>query len=171
MLMTMMSSISVSQGIEKITGTRPMIKWPNDLLLNGKKVCGILTELDAEIDLIKYSVVGIGINVNNELERDLEDIATTLKRESGEKVSRVELLRSILRSMDTNYEMLKRGDHEEIRERWTELSNIKGRRILVKGERETLEGTVIDVDESGCIILDTEKGQKRIVSGDVQYLT
>jgi len=104
MLITMASSIAVAQGIKEITGLNPEIKWPNDLLINGKKVCGILTELDAKGDNIRYSVVGIGLNVNNPLEEELRDTATTLKQEFSNHVSRLELLKSILRNFDENEE-------------------------------------------------------------------
>ena len=96
MLITMASSIAVAQGIEEITSINPVIKWPNDLSINEKKVCGILTEIDAEMDSINYTVVGIGINVNNELEKELQKTATTLKLEIGTQVPKVELLTSIL---------------------------------------------------------------------------
>ncbi len=170
MLVTMMTSISVAKGIEETTGITPLIKWPNDLLLDGKKICGILTELDAELDRIESLVVGIGINVNNRIDIELKDIAMNLETNLGKPVSRVDLLRSILRSMDSYYELLKRGDHDRIRDKWTELSRMVGRKISVVGERDRSEGTVLRIDDSGCIILETKTGQKRIVSGDIRYL-
>ncbi|MCK5030507.1 MAG: biotin--[acetyl-CoA-carboxylase] ligase [Thermoplasmatales archaeon] len=170
MLITMAGSIAVVQGIKETTDICPVIKWPNDLLINGKKVCGILTELDAEMDCINYTVVGIGINVNNRLSEDLQGKATSLIQEAGSKVSRVKLLRSILKCFDENYSKLISGDYDFIRDSWFSHANIVGREILVHGEKTMLRGVVSDVDESGCLILDTKNGSVRVVSGDVEYL-
>jgi len=170
MLLTMASSVAIVQGIKDATGLHPVIKWPNDLLINGKKVCGILTELDAEMDRINYTVVGIGINVNNQLSEDLQGKATSLIQETGSKVSRVKLLRSILKCFDENYSRLISGDYDFIRDSWFSHANIVGREILVHGEKTILKGVVSNVDESGCLILDTRDGSVRVVSGDVEYL-
>ena len=170
MLITMASSVAVAQGIKEITGVNLMIKWPNDLLINGLKVCGILTELEAEMDKINYIVVGIGINVNNQLEKELQKTATTLKLETGNQVSRVELLRSILKSFDENYNRLISGDYSFIRDLWLSHTNIIGKKVQVEDEKTVITGVVSDVDDSGCLILDTKENQVRIVSGDIKYL-
>ena len=170
MILTMASSVAVYRAVKETCNIETVIKWPNDLLVNGKKVCGILTELDAEMDRINSAVIGIGVNVNNELEEDLREIATSLKMETGSDVSRVPLLRSILIHLDDLYGSVRTGDHDKIREEWFEHSNIIGRRIEVTGPRGTIDGTVSDVDGSGCLILDTGGGTKRIVAGDIRYL-
>jgi BirA family biotin operon repressor/biotin-[acetyl-CoA-carboxylase] ligase len=170
MLITMASSIAVAQGIEEITGISPVIKWPNDLLINEKKVCGILTEIDAEIDSINYTVVGIGINVNNKPEKELQKTATTLKQEIGIQVPKVELLKSILKSFDEKYSRLTSGDYDFIRDSWLSYSNIIGKKIQVQDEETVTTGKVTDIDGSGCLILNTKNGNVRIVSGDVKYL-
>jgi len=170
MLVTMVSSVSIVQGINNVTGISPIIKWPNDLLLNGKKVCGILTELDAEIDRINYTIVGIGINVNNSIDEKLQKTAISLIQKSKYKISRVELLRSILKCMDENYRKFISGNFGDIRKLWFSYSNVVGKWIRVRGENTVIEGIVTDIDESGCLILDTMDGITRIVSGDVEYL-
>ena len=170
MLLTMASSVAIVQGIKETTGLHPVIKWPNDLLINGKKVCGILTELDAEMDCINYTIIGIGINVNNKLSEDLQEKATSLVQETGSRVLRVKLLRSILKCFDENYRRLMSGDYNFIRDSWFSHANIVGREILVHGEKTILRGVVSSVDESGCLILDTRDGIIRVVSGDVEYL-
>lgn len=170
MLLTMASSVAIVQGIKETTGLYPVIKWPNDLLINGKKVCGILTELDAEMDCINYTIIGIGINVNNQLSEDLQEKATSLIQEVGSRVSRVKLLRSILKCFDENYSRLISGDYDFIRDSWFSHANIIGRNIRVHGEKTILKGVVSSVDKSGCLILDTKDGSVRVVSGDVEYL-
>ena len=170
MLITMASSIAVAQGIEEVTGLKPEIKWPNDLLVNGKKVCGILTELDAKKDTINYTVVGIGLNVNNALEEELQEFATTLKQELDNQIPKLDLLKSILKNFDENYNKLISGDYDFIKNSWLSHSNIIGRKIQVRDDESVTIGKVTDIDNSGYLILETEKGIARIVSGDVKYL-
>ena len=170
MLITMASSIAVAQGIKEITGINPVIKWPNDLLINEKKVCGILTEIDAEMDSINYTVVGIGVNANNELGKELQKTATTLKQEIGAQVPKVELLKSILKSLDKKYNILISGNYDFIRDSWLSYSNIIGKKIQVQDEETVTTGKVTDIDDSGCLILNTKTGNVRIVSGDLKYL-
>jgi len=170
MLITMTCSISAAQAIKEITGLKPVIKWPNDLLINDKKVCGILTELDAEIDRINYTIVGIGINVNNSLDDCLKKKATSLIKETGSKISSVKLLRSFLKYMDKNYCKLISDDYGYIRDLWFSYSNIIGKEILVRDEKDVTAGVVLDVDNDGCLILENNDGVKRILSGDIEYM-
>lgn len=170
MLITMASSISVAQAFKEISGINAEVKWPNDLLLNEKKVCGILTEIDAEIDKINYIVVGIGINVNNDINKGLKETAISLKQEAGSEISRVKLLRAILQHLDLNYNKLILGNFDSIREEWLSYSSIIGREIQVEDEKSVTTGKVIDIDDSGYIILKTDSGIIRIVSGDIKYL-
>lgn len=170
MILTMAASISIVQGIREVTGLNPAIKWPNDVLINGRKVCGVLTELDAEMDRINYSVVGIGVNVNNKLNAGLHGKATTLFKENGSRVSRVKLLRSILKNFDENYSKLMDDNYDFIRKSWISFSNIIDRKIRVGDGHISMEGVVTGVDEDGSLILKTEMGIQRVLSGNVEYL-
>ncbi|RLF35042.1 MAG: biotin--[acetyl-CoA-carboxylase] ligase [Thermoplasmata archaeon] len=172
MLVTMTVSTSIAYAVKKTIGVKPVIKWPNDLLINNKKVCGVLTELDAEMDKINYCVVGVGINVNNEINDEIKDIATSLCVENNDTpVSRVELLKQILCEFDKNYHRLKQGDNIYIRDLWFSFSNIIGKKIRVMFQNNVVEGIVSDVDDMGCLIVNTSKGDIiRIVTGDVSYL-
>lgn len=170
MLVTMTASISVAKAIDDQTKIKPTIKWPNDLLIDGKKVCGILTELDAEIDKINYSIVGIGLNANNDIDRELRDIAISIKQKIGHEISKVNLLKDILKNLDVYYNKLISGDIDFIRNIWFSYSNIIGRKIKIIGEKEIISGTVVEIDDSGCLIVETKKGKQRIVSGDITYL-
>ena len=167
MLVTMASSVAVAQGIIETTGLTPVIKWPNDLLIDNKKVCGILTELDAEMDKINYSVVGIGINVNNEIDDNLKDTATSLSKQTKANISRVKLLRSIIKNFDKNYSKLIDKDYNSIRKNWLSCSNIIGKRVQVTDEKSVVDGLVTDVDDNGCLIVNTSKENVRVVSGDL----
>jgi BirA family biotin operon repressor/biotin-[acetyl-CoA-carboxylase] ligase len=170
MLVTMASSIAVAQGIKEVTGINSEIKWPNDLLINGKKVCGILTEIYAEKDNIKYAITGIGINVNNRLEKELHNTATTLKQEIGNQVLKVELLKSILKNLDEQYNKIIFKNYKFIKDSWLSFSNIIGKKIQVQDDNILMIGKVINIDDNGCLILDTKNGTARIVNGDIKYL-
>jgi BirA family biotin operon repressor/biotin-[acetyl-CoA-carboxylase] ligase len=170
MLITMASSVAVAQGIQEVTGLKPVIKWPNDLLLNNKKVCGILTELDAEIDKLKYIVVGIGINVNNPIDIELKDIGISLFQEARKKLSRVNLLKVILKNLDELYHKLNSEDYNFIRELWFSYSKIIGKEIRVTTEKSNFTGIVTNIDDNGSLILETKDGFIKIVSGDIEYL-
>jgi BirA family biotin operon repressor/biotin-[acetyl-CoA-carboxylase] ligase len=170
MMLTMAASLGVVDGIKTITGIVPRIKWPNDVIIKGKKVCGILTEIDAEMDRINFAIVGIGLNVNNTLPTDFGKYATTLRQECDGKVSRVQLLRSILKSFDEQYEKLARGKYDDIRKNWLSFSQIIGKQVRVDDGATRIEGIVKDVDEDGSLILKTDGKIHRVLSGDVEVL-
>ncbi len=170
MLITMAVSISVAQAIKKITGLDLEIKWPNDLLFKEKKVCGILTEINADFNKINYAIVGIGINVNNEIDEDLKNIAFSLKQELGLEISRLKLLRSILKNLDKNYKKLIKRDYSYIEKTWISFTKIIGRKVQITDEKNVTQGVVRDVDENGHLIIESKFGMIKIVSGDVKYL-
>jgi len=170
MLITMTFSVAIAKSIEDLMGIKCVIKWPNDLLIDGKKVCGVLTELDAEIDQINNAIVGIGINVNNKIEPSLKDVAISIKQKIGSDISRVKLLGSILENLDKEYLKLVNNDFESIRKKWFSYSNIIGRKICVNQEDNIFKGVVKNIDSSGCIILDAGKDIVRVVSGDIKYI-
>ena len=168
MLITMAVSISISQAVEEITNIRPIIKWPNDLLIDGKKVCGILTEFDTTGN-IKGCVVGVGINVNNYIDCDLKEIATSLSNKYGSKINLKNLLQSILRNFNNNYKKITCQNFQAIRESWFKYSKIIGKKIKVINE-EMMVGTVVDIDENGNIILQIKDKKKKISNGDIQFI-
>lgn len=170
MLITMTFSISVVQAIKDITGLNTEIKWPNDLLLRKKKVCGILTEIDSDLHKINYAIGGIGINVNNKIDEELKRTAFSLKQEIGSEVSRIKILRSILKNLDINYNKLKNKDFDYIKKTWLSFTKLIDRKIQITDEKIVIDGVVKDIDDNGYLILETESGEIRIVSGDIEYL-
>lgn len=170
MVVTMAVSVAIAKSLHEITGIKPAIKWPNDLTINGKKVCGILTELEAKNDVINNAVVGIGINVNNQLDKELNKIATSLVNENATEISTSELLRLILINIDEIYNVLLNKDYKDIRVLWLSYSNIIGKKIQVQDDEIVNLGKVADIDEDGCLILDTRDGLVKIISGDITYL-
>ncbi|MCL0090231.1 biotin--[acetyl-CoA-carboxylase] ligase, partial [Dehalococcoidia bacterium] len=153
------------------TGLKPRLKWPNDVILEGRKAGGILSEMSAEMDRINYIVIGMGINVNTErahFPEEIAGIATSLREECGKEVSRVQLVQEILAQLESLYEDFQISGFEPIRERWKALSNTIGARVSVRGEREQVEGAAIDIDEDGALILRKANGAlERVIAGDV----
>ena len=148
------------------------IKWPNDLLINGKKIAGILTEISTEMDSINHVVVGLGLNVNSKsLPKDIRDKATSILLEAGKSFSRAVLIREFLKWFEKYYTEFTSKGFNSIRDRWKELSNIAGRRIRVEMLDQTIVGQAKDIDEDGILIIEDDKGRfHNIFSGDIILL-
>ena len=148
------------------------IKWPNDIILNEKKVCGILTEMSSEMMQINYMVVGIGINVNldsDDIPEDIRSKATSLKIETGEQVDRKELIGRILNNFEYFYELFTReGDIREAISICREKSILIGKKIRVIERKQELQREAIDLTEKGELIVRDEFGNISIlISGEV----
>lgn len=170
-LITLMAAVACAEAIDEVAGLLPAIKWPNDLLLEGKKLGGILTEADMELDTINFVVVGIGINVNMtrlSFPPSIKDTATSLQEALGREISRIALIQAILRHMEQWYERLRQGRGAEITRRWKELSLVKGQQIEVTSLGEVVRGTALDIDEDGALLVQTDNTTiKKVVAGDV----
>ncbi len=171
MQIPLLTGVAVSQAIAGVTALHPRIKWPNDILINGKKVCGILAEMKAGSDIVDYVILGIGVNVNTPGEVFPEDvalIATSLAAESGKPVSRIKLVQGILENLEIfYYEFLTKG-FAPIREKWKKWDNTLGSRVEISGNNEIIRGQAMDMDEEGFLLVKTDSGEiKRIVGGDV----
>lgn len=170
-LITLMAAVACAEAIDEVAGLLPAIKWPNDLLLEGKKLGGILTEADMELDTINFVVVGIGINVNMtrlSFPPSIKDTATSLQEALGREISRIALIQAILRHMEQWYERLRQGGGAEITSRWKELSLVRGQQIEVTSLEEVVRGTALDIDEDGALLVQTDNTTiKKVVAGDV----
>lgn len=167
--LTMICSLAVADAIRALTGLHPEIKWPNDLLLEHKKVCGILTELGLAEDKLAYAVVGIGLNVNlraAQMPEELRPIAASLAESRGAPVNREELLCAILREIERRYDQLKAGIVP--RDEWAGRLVTLGKRVQVSDSEETLEGLAESVDQDGALWLRLDDGRRRrVLAGDV----
>jgi BirA family biotin operon repressor/biotin-[acetyl-CoA-carboxylase] ligase len=170
MLITMTASVSISEAIKQVTRLDTEIKWPNDILLHKKKLCGILTELESDKDYIKYAIIGIGINVNNKINVELKETAISIKDAKGIEIPLMDLFYEILKRFDNNYNYLKTKKFEKIRNSWFSLSNIVGQRVEIKQEDKIIHGEVCDIDENGHLIVQTINGKERFNVGDIKYL-
>lgn len=169
--LTIAVAVSLTRAIEKETGIRADIKWPNDILIRGRKAAGILTELSAEVDHVKHVVIGIGMDVNlteAELPADLMGIATSLRIESGGKVNRPALAAGLLRELDEDYARLRNGRFAALRDEWEERCYTIGKRVSIVVGATRKRGVAESLDEDGALMLRTEHGRlERITGGDV----
>lgn len=170
---TLCSAIAAREAIQLRTGLRAYLKWPNDVLIAGRKACGILTELKTEADRIDYAIVGMGINVN-QTAAHLQGLpeATSLKIETGGDVSRLELTQSFLGVFDRIYQILVEERYGEIIDLWLDASETIGRRIVIQPfSGEKTEGVATGLDEDGCLLVRLDNGlTRRITGGDVRLL-
>jgi len=154
-LLTLAAGLAAHDAVEEVTGLQAELKWPNDLLLGGKKVCGILTEMQAEAYRVNYVVVGIGINVNHaRLPKELEASATSLRLAAGRDFSRLDLLAHLLAALDRHYNRLRDDGPASLRKRFEEAApGVRGLRVRVASQREEFTGVTAGLDESGCLLV------------------
>ena len=169
-LLTMLAGISAHAAIEKQTGLVSQLKWPNDLLLNGKKVGGILTEMHAEPSAVRFVIVGIGINVNQEkFPSELASIATSLRKESGKRNYRLELLVRLLTQFESDYNRFLREGAGFVVERFKNVSDFaQGRRVRVDTGAESYVGTTAGLSPDGLLLVERDNGTvTTLIAGDV----
>jgi BirA family biotin operon repressor/biotin-[acetyl-CoA-carboxylase] ligase len=169
---TLFAAVAVAKAIRDVTSLDVSIKWPNDLVLDGKKVCGILTEMKAEQDSVDFIILGIGINVNTPL-KQLPKGSTSLKDELNNhnikrSISRVELTKQVLERLEEFYSILERNGFEPIIDAWKGLSNMLGSRIKVILPGRTFEGLAHDINPDGALVVRLDSGiLEKVSSGDV----
>jgi len=166
-ILTLMSAVSICEAVKKVIDLDAQIKWPNDVLMHNKKVAGILTEMNAEVDKVNFVVIGIGLNVNND-KKSLISGATSLKEQQGEEISRVVLLQELLRRIENNYLLLEDKGEVEIINKWRNFTLTLGTRVKVDYQNKHIEGQAIDVDTDGALLIRKDSGFiQKISSGDV----
>jgi BirA family biotin operon repressor/biotin-[acetyl-CoA-carboxylase] ligase len=175
LFLSLMTGIAVAEAVEHTTGLHPDLRWPNDVLLNGRKFCGILTEMNAEPTRVRYVVIGIGINVNQaSFSGDLQPIATSLRIESGRQWSRVELTASLLKSLDNQYRNLAEGRPDAqaaiIRNFEQRSSFARSRHVEVDEGSSKYEGITEGLDRRGFLLVRTPGGLRTVLSGGVRAL-
>lgn len=168
-ILTLLSAVSVCEAIKEATGIEAKIKWPNDILINNKKAGGILTELNAETDEVRFVAIGIGLNVNND-KKSLISGATSIKEEKGEKVNRISLLQEILRKIEVNYFELNEKGAGFIADKWRHNNVTLNNRVKVVYHKDEIEGRAIDIDVDGGLLLRKDSGiTQKIMAGDVVH--
>jgi len=167
-LLTFYAAIAVSRAIESMTGQRVECKWPNDILLNGKKVCGILIENSFEQEHVAYSVLGIGLNVNQHtFAQELTERATSIANELHAEIDRAELFRRILQEIDALYQDVQKSRYDLILQEWKERCRMFGQQIDVSQGSQTISGVARGLSTTGGLIMETAKGLQTIHAGDI----
>ena len=170
-MLTLVAAMAVADGIGRATGLDAGIKWPNDLVIGGKKVCGILTEMSAEPDYINHVVIGIGINANiEEFPEELSGRATSLFLESGKRVFRAEVIARVWEAFEKYYEeFLKTADLSPLKEVYESRLLNMGQVVCVLDPKGEWKGIARGIDENGRLLVEPENGKriKTVDSGEV----
>jgi BirA family transcriptional regulator, biotin operon repressor / biotin---[acetyl-CoA-carboxylase] ligase len=168
------SGTALRRAIQRTTNLRAAIKWPNDILIRGRKVAGILTELHAELDRVQYVVLGIGLDVNlgaGDFSPPLRKTATSLRIELGHSLSRPELAVSVLRELDNDYAGVMDGSFSAIADEWVEHCETIGKEVVLNSGNRRISGRAEALGDDGALLLRTEHGRiERVVGGDLSTI-
>lgn len=168
---TLLAAVAIVKAINKIKGVNAAIKWPNDILLKGRKLVGVLTEMNAEFGHINYIVIGIGINTNatpDDYPDEVKDLAVSVADAAEEPFTRVELLCDILKNLEELYEQACQQGFAPVFNEWRKYSCTLGQEVKVIAPGETYFGTAVDIDEEGLLVVRKVDGSiEKVVAGDV----
>jgi BirA family biotin operon repressor/biotin-[acetyl-CoA-carboxylase] ligase len=169
--LTLLGAVAVAEAIEEVTGLAAGVKWPNDLIVRGRKVGGILGELAAEASHLHYVVLGIGVNVNHAEESlgpEMRHIATSLRIETGRLVDRTAMIRSLCESLDRWYNCFLSEGPAPIIERLRQRCLTLGQRVVARSGDQQLRGLAVDLDHAGALLIrDADQQLHRLIAGDV----
>ena len=170
---TFLSSLAVHDTITTVTGITPILKWPNDVLIRGKKVCGTLLEISTEADMVRFVVVGIGFNINmeeNEIDELIKDKATSLHIETNKIYERASVCGILLSNLDKYYSIFLKKGEQEICSIWEKTAQIKGKYLEINQMGEVYRGISEGIDASnGAMLINMDGKVKRIIAGDVSF--
>ncbi len=166
---TLTTAVAVARAVTRVTGVAPGIKWPNDLLLDGRKLGGILTEMETESERIRHLVVGLGLNVNNPaFTKELSPMATSLVLATGRPHSRLKILQAWLEEFEELYGRFLAREFAGILDEWRSLTVTLGRRVTVRQGPVIICGQALEVAPDGALLVETEAGEVvRVTSGEI----
>jgi BirA family biotin operon repressor/biotin-[acetyl-CoA-carboxylase] ligase len=170
--LTLLTAVAVAETLRE-AGGHAFIKWPNDLLVEGRKISGILTELSAEPETIHFVVVGVGVNLNahsTDFPPELSGLATSLAEVRGQKVPRALFTAALWTRLENWLELHQEQGFPPVREAWRALCETLGQDVLVKTERREFRGRAEDIDDLGALLVRTPDGLERVVAGDVEQI-
>ncbi|MFA9455504.1 biotin--[acetyl-CoA-carboxylase] ligase [Halalkalibacter sp. AB-rgal2] len=171
--LTLLTAVAIVRAIKQLTGLSADIKWPNDVLVNGKKLVGILTEIQSEPDLVHSVVIGIGINVNqtkDELRLDLKDKTTSLFIETENKVHRAKLMAYVLNELESLYKIYIMDGFEQIKLMWETHSISIGTHLYARTPNEVIYGFAQGITSEGFLLIEDESGvTHQIYSADIEF--
>ena len=169
-MLTLIAALAATSAIRKCCGTECYIKWPNDIVLNGKKICGILTEMSAEPDAVNYVVIGIGINVNTtEFDEEIKAVASSLFAETGQKIKRSMLVAAFATEFEKYYDIfIQTQDMSHLVEEYNSMLINAGKEVTITDSKGAFSGIAIGTDNKGQLIVTCEDGSvKNIIAGEV----
>lgn len=169
-MLTLVMALSVAEAVKEKTGMEAQIKWPNDIVLNKKKICGILTEMSTEIDYINYVITGVGINTNQEkFSEEIEERATSLLIEGGRRIRRSELIAAVMERYEKNYTtFMKTKDLSGLLSDYNNILVNRDKDVRILDPKGEYNGHAVGINEKGELIVVTEDGdEKHIFSGEV----
>jgi BirA family biotin operon repressor/biotin-[acetyl-CoA-carboxylase] ligase len=170
-LLTLFASVAIARAVEKEIGRPVECKWPNDLLLNGRKISGILLENTFQHEALAYSVIGAGINVNQrEFPEEIADRATSLAREHKTTLDRKHLFQTILKEMDLLYKDVRNGNFSLVTKEWAKRCTMFGHPVTVAEHDQTISGIALRLNDDGGLVLETPHGTRTIYAGDVRVV-
>ena len=161
--LTLLCAVVVAETIRKVTGCEVGIKWPNDILISGKKVCGILAQSDFSKDASGYVILGVGININqniNQLPPDCRETSTSLSLEQGQNISRSRVLKQFIITWDEHFKGFLEGGHPYLRKKWIENNVTLGRNVTINKEINPVNGIAVDISERGGLIVSLSDGSR-----------
>lgn len=168
---TLMTAVSVYEALSDIYDLPFFIKWPNDILINGKKTAGILTTMNSSEKKVNHVVVGIGINVNTDISLmpgEIRYLATSLFHESGKREHRTKVLKTFLESFEKNYMLFTNGKFQDIVNAWVQYSGLPGKLIEITITNKIIEGKVIGIDNNGYLLIESKNGiLHKVISGEI----
>jgi len=174
--LTFVAGLAVAKVLREMFGLKAETKWPNDVLVNGRKICGILTEMNTTGETVNFVLVGIGINANFDVEKvfpeQLKKVVTSLENELGRKVRLESLFRSLLERLENLYELFLREGFNPVLKEWKNYAGFLGCQVEVTSPTEKLSGLALDIDYEGALVLRLEDGtMRRVFVGDVSLRT
>ncbi len=167
------AAVAVARALGPLAPGRVAIKWPNDCLLDGKKVAGILTEMDAEVDRVRAVILGIGVNLNapaRAFPTELRATATSVLLTTGTAVDRPRFVATLCATLETVYDRVARDGFAAVAPEWESYSCLTGREVTIDGGGKRSSGTVRGIDTTGRLVLDGPAGEERILAGDVSLV-
>lgn len=173
--LTLVTGVAVAETLIQEYGLNVEIKWPNDILIDNKKVCGILTEVKADLESVEYVLVGIGIDINLDIDNfpeELRDITTTLKAELEKEVKRTYLIQKFLQNFEDNYNKFKTGNFHDVLNKWRDLPNTIGKYVELHRKGGVIRGEAVGISKNGTLILERDDGTlQKIISGECVYIS
>ena len=169
-LLAPVCGLAVSRALTALCGRDCGIKWPNDIIIHGKKLVGILTEMSTQIDYINHVTVGVGINVNlTDFPEEIRERATSLRLECGHKVKRAPLIAAIMKRLEENYALfMETGDLSQLMEKYSELLVNKDRDVMILGAKEQYVAHALGINKTGELIVRKEDGTiEEVYAGEV----